>query len=300
MAVWVSTSREKLLVASTLGLLLLNLVQLGGRLNSLPGSSQAKSSLQTQARIPFGVLYVYWCDKPTLKSCPGLKETVESATSVKRHNPNIHITFVTNAAIAKDFEVFDEVKPITAAKKVHRAKYYEMALTPYERTLFLDSDTRVLVDVSSFATILDTYDIAMARRIQDRRYDWQFGLLDSYNSGVVLYKMNEAVATLFERWAYYYLHGKASKHDQRSLWHALRDPLVRVKIATLPPNYNLTFRPTSYLFSGKVFIVHARVEEARNLAESVLNRHHHLHRILDMEGNAIFTMEMNGATNITL
>ena len=53
MAVWVSTSREKLLVASTLGLLLLNLVQLGGRLNSLPGSSQAKSSLQTQARIPF-------------------------------------------------------------------------------------------------------------------------------------------------------------------------------------------------------------------------------------------------------
>lgn len=64
-----------------------------------------------------------------------------------------------------------------------------MALTPYERTLFLDSDTRVLVDVSSFATILDTYDIAMARRIQDRRYDWQFGLLDSYNSGVVLYKV---------------------------------------------------------------------------------------------------------------
>lgn len=65
-------------------------------------------------------------------------------------------------------------------------------------------------------------------------------------------QMNEAVATLFERWAYYYLHGKASKHDQRSLWHALRDPLVRVKIATLPPNYNLTFRPTSYLFSGDV------------------------------------------------
>eukprot|EP01104_Vermistella_antarctica_P004354 TRINITY_DN14822_c0_g1_i1.p1 TRINITY_DN14822_c0_g1~~TRINITY_DN14822_c0_g1_i1.p1 ORF type:complete len:413 (+),score=82.02 TRINITY_DN14822_c0_g1_i1:164-1402(+) len=223
-----------------------------------------------------GVVYIYYCSHE--ERCPAMEEAIASATSLRHHSPGIeNITLFTNYKMTDP--VFTQVREITNVPEVmaKRSKIIGMCQTPYEKTLYLDADTLILDDLSSMFEILDVYDYAAARRVNDRVFDSEHGLQDSFNSGVLLYRMNHHVAQFYEAWQSHYLDFPES--DQRPMWQAMREPHVRLKMATLPPIYNLLLRSESYLISGKVKILHIKRAQMGRMNVTDLNRHPYERRV---------------------
>lgn len=138
-----------------------------------------------------------------------LQEAYDSAGSLRRVEPSCSITLVTgsqvqsplfNHVILRPHDPFLEEKfdPLTWRLKWI---YHD---SPYEKTLFLDSDTYVSEAVSSVFQILDQFDICIAPgpnmyatcSIAGERVP---GLL-AYNCGVIAFRKNAITEDLFDRW----------------------------------------------------------------------------------------------------
>ena len=76
-----------------------------------------------------------------------LKETLISADSVKRRNPNLPITIFTNRheKLLHDSGYFEKILPCTAdsTTRPYINKISACMESPYDETLFLDGDTYV-------------------------------------------------------------------------------------------------------------------------------------------------------------
>ena len=131
--------------------------------------------------------------------------------------------------------------------------------SPYQRTLYLDSDTRICDDIAHMFDLLDRYDIALAyshsRVKQLDRYIGQapIGFLP-LNSGVILYKSTIPVIEFFKNWQKAY-HQEGKEKDQ----FTLRDQLwfSDLKLFILPPEYNC--RPRRYIKLLKSFGVTPKI-----------------------------------------
>jgi hypothetical protein len=89
-----------------------------------------------------------------------VEEAQVSARSVRKHMPNLPITLFTDSPPAES-DLFDRVVHLTrSGPKPHRDKLIGMLQSPYEHTLFLDTDTFVGADVSELFQILQTFDMA--------------------------------------------------------------------------------------------------------------------------------------------
>ena len=152
-------------------------------------------------------------------------------------------------------------------------KIAPLAQTPFEETLFLDTDTYLCEAVPEIFEILERYDIAMAHAPMR-----QTGSVDvpasfpEFNSGVIAYRMNDRTRSLLENWARFYeeqVSRTGQLDDQpalrRALWHS------DAKIAVLPPEYNFRFVLPAFAGRGKVKILHGRHPNLPNL-EKMVNR----------------------------
>jgi hypothetical protein len=140
-----------------------------------------------------------------------LAEAFLSATSVKDLAPDLPITLYTNlpnSVFARD-ACFDEVVPIQTTKK-YLSQWAEGQLdrilclpgSPYDRTLHLDTDTRVMsADFLSLFALPDGEDIAMAECANDNSTSRYYCQARMFNVGVILYRRCEKVQTLFKAWA---------------------------------------------------------------------------------------------------
>lgn len=73
-----------------------------------------------------------------------------------------------------------------------------MSQTPFDRTLFLDTDTQVLEPIDEVFELLEYFDIGINFRSQFLRSEPYF--MPWCNSGVILYKSNNAVTKTFVDW----------------------------------------------------------------------------------------------------
>ena len=87
-----------------------------------------------------------------------------SAFTVKRFIPNAHITLFTDKKI--DCPLFDDIQIFQMSL---RCKQFLLDKTPYDKTIFLDSDTKVNHNITELFDILDKYDIAMAHDFSRKR-----------------------------------------------------------------------------------------------------------------------------------
>ena len=92
-----------------------------------------------------------------------------AARSVRRHMPEVPIALFTNAGQlgVTLSEVFDPVIELESVH--HRSKVDCLMNSPFEKTLFLDADIRVLEDVSELFDLLERFDMAMAPATATRR-----------------------------------------------------------------------------------------------------------------------------------
>jgi hypothetical protein len=168
---------------------------------------------------------------------------------------------------------FDHVNQISDPQFSSIDKIAPLKNSPFERTLFLDSDTYVIEPLEELFDLLDRFDIAAAHDT------WRLGVELSecpdsfveFNSGVLLYRLNEKVKEFIDSWE--------NQHKK----NRLKVPYVgdqvafrkcvfysTVSVYVLPPeyNYNMWF-PSFFGVNGKVKILHGRNNQFQQAARIV-------------------------------
>jgi len=183
-----------------------------------------------------GVVYIATGDKY-------VRAAVKSAESVKKHCNNIKIH------LFSDFRNFchESIDGFTIIEQPHRrSKVDYLSKTPFERTLYLDSDTRVVDNIEDIFKLLDNFDIALAhahlRNSPATLEQWKTNIPYSFpqlNGGVILFRMNMKVETLLKHWREAY-HTAGFKKDQTTLRELIWNSDLRLSI--LPPEYNIRYK----------------------------------------------------------
>ena len=150
-----------------------------------------------------GVVYVATGNKYINEAC-------FSASTLKNYMPSIHTTLFTTDK-KYTHPVFDEVVVIQSSHNGYLDKIIGISKSPYEYTLFLDTDTYICSNFSELFTLLEKYDIGAVHaelragknelgesyNYQDLRDNNGNFLYPMYNSGVILYKKSNKVDNFF-------------------------------------------------------------------------------------------------------
>ena len=226
--------------------------------------------------LVFGVLYATSGKKHN-------REAEESASSIRKLMPDVPLAIWTDRPEWLTPGIFDHVYTLEHPFFSTVDKIEPLLGTPFQKTLFLDTDTLLIEPVYELIGLLDRYDLAYChapRRVCCFRSgcgvdpsipEW----FVQPNSGLILYNNTEPVKRLMSDWLERYWVGQKNVPknccDQSSLWRALYNSSVSTTV--LPPEYN--YRTVCPSFAGqnyKVKLLHGR---GRNLdrARRFVNMH---------------------------
>ncbi|RYZ28828.1 MAG: hypothetical protein EOO10_08225 [Chitinophagaceae bacterium] len=212
-----------------------------------------------------GVLYVATGEKY-------IKEVIEAARSCKESNryPIAVITDSANHPLPKD--LFDIVI-VKEAQYSYRDKLL-LQYTPFEKTIFLDTDTLVIEDLSDLFRLLDFREFAIHQA--DEGYEFSMpdvsNAMPEFNTGVIAYRMTENVKKLFSDWNASFDVIKDISTDQYHLRKTLYESDVRY--ATVSSAYNFIVYYNNYVIQ-KVKVLHGRpFSYLREIAKEINIVHH--------------------------
>jgi len=187
-----------------------------------------------------GVIYV-------AANNPWVKEAVYSARHVKRYCKELPITLFSNKPV--ELKYIDNFIKISNNLNERQFKFNYLWKSPYEYSLYLDSDTQIMCDISEDFKILSKSDIALCHCVNRvskevnelvKEYPEIPYSFCEFNSGVMFFKKTERFEKFTKLWQeLYYRYKKEFKitNDQYSLRVALWNS--DLKIYTLPIEYNL-------------------------------------------------------------
>jgi hypothetical protein len=217
-------------------------------------------------------------------SCSGesfIAEAVRSARSSLRHNKLAHLLFASGEV--------ERVQGLSVARFEPSANPYvdkiaNIRNSPFERTIYLDSDTFVVDEITHLLALLEHYDVAVAfapayRGLADPEVPKAFY---EFNTGVLAWRASDRVSAFMRSWHDTYVEwlseepfvgaGKASRSrraDQpafrRCAWqHGLR-------LFVLAPEYNFRLGyPTTVV--ERVRVIHGAHPDHDGLARRVNDR----------------------------
>jgi len=211
-----------------------------------------------------------------------IAEAAASAQSAKKLMPAVPIALVTDEAQAP--APFDRTIRIPGGEYPLLVKVRSLGLTPFRRTVFLDSDTFVARPIEELFDLLDAFDIAAAHaplRLSTFRFKEQEIFLGGvptcfpeYNTGVVAYRADPEVLKALAAWAALYekqLAGslKPWTWDQLSF----RETIYKsgLKLATLSNEYNYRL-PFPQVTCGPVKVLHGRNADIAGILQQI-NQH---------------------------
>ena len=186
-------------------------------------------------------------------------EATLSAQRAKTVMPDCPITIVTDRAV--DAGCFDQtIIDSDAFSKSDKPRL--MQRTPYDRTIFLDTDTYLAESIAELFDLLDEFDVA-ARKNRSTSHipdtnsgNWTINSavpepFPEFNTGVIVYKSNEATMNLLDEWELYCFH--THEFDQRSFRPALY--FSRARFTPIPNRFNCMYRNSNQL-AGRVHVFH--------------------------------------------
>ena len=187
------------------------------------------------------------------------KELIHSAKSVKRQMPEVPITVFADANV--DHELIDACvgfeKALTPSENLIRA----LDRSPYERTIYLDSDVYASEPVGELFEMLERFDLGVVMDpLQSAGYDDDPHLsgVPWYNSGVICYRSSPQFSQFIRSWLDVF-NGYDSVQDQPAFRRALFDSGIRY--VTLPPTYNCFYAVCPGYINGPVKLFHGRLCE---------------------------------------
>jgi hypothetical protein len=184
-----------------------------------------------------------------------IKAAILSAQTVHEKSPKLKIALFADwqqngFSRETDLAIFDYVESIDNPHR--RSKVDIMGKTPFDETLYLDTDTRIVEDIEPMFDVLQRFDLALChahrRKHPITNKVWRIQFPSSYpqfNSGVVLYTKNEKTMLFFEQWKTNF-YAAGYPQDQITLRETLWNSALRVY--TLPPEYNVRFWKYLYLW----------------------------------------------------
>lgn len=189
-----------------------------------------------------GVLYIASGEKY-------IRAAMRSALSVRRHCPDLLIHLYADWTGHPGFDFGRDPSPFTSVGTIEaphrRSKVDYLPRTPFDRTLYLDTDTRLNADIRGMFQVLDRFDLALAQ--SHKRGDmpqlakWRIEVPQAFpqsNAGVMLYRRTPEVIRFLEDWRDSF-HAAGFDKDQRTLRELLW--LSDLRIAALPPEYNVRY-----------------------------------------------------------
>ena len=184
-----------------------------------------------------------------------VREAQTSAKTVKDEMGDLPIAIVTESETNPDG--FDVVINLESPTHGFQDKILAMEKSPFEKTLYLDTDTYMNDDVQDVFEALDHFDIAAVHnQNRDIYTEKNLGVpqcFPEYNSGVVAFNKSET-KTFFKKWLKEY--SEDHQGDQPSFRKVLyeRD----LQIATLPNEFNYLPRYPGHIVKD-VKIFHGRL-----------------------------------------
>jgi Nucleotide-diphospho-sugar transferase len=181
---------------------------------------------------------------------------MRAAATVRRHSPDLGVhLFADWRSQGYDFD--RDAGPFTSVAEVEnphrRSKIDYLTQTPFDRTLYLDTDTSVRTDITEMFEILDRFDIALChahrRNAPNRTKPWRIPLpaaFPQFNTGVLLYRGTAEVIAFLESWRDAFREARFPQ-DQVTMRELLW--LSDLRVATLPPEYNVRFIKYHYLWT---------------------------------------------------
>jgi hypothetical protein len=225
----------------------------------------------------FGILYVATGEQYRA-------ECNKSAQSAKKNMPNIPISIWTDNETDLDKNCFNSINIIENPKYSFFDKISPLLETPYQKTLFLDTDTYLLDSVYEIQDLLDYREFACTHapvRISfgDNENDVLKNIpicFPEVNTGVIAYVKNDRVFRLINQWRDIYNKQLKSDnppcHDQPALRKALY--YCDLHLAILPPEYNIrTIFPVFVGGNAKAKILHGRGETLKTSIEKINDYH---------------------------
>ena len=204
-----------------------------------------------------------------------------SARSSLRHNKVPHVLFAAPPPQEGGTEGLS-IEPFEPSENPYLDKIANMRRSPFERTIFLDSDTYVAREIVHLFELLDRYEMAVAhapgyRGLNDPEVPVAFC---EFNTGVVAWRADPRTAAFMASWQETYTawqreppfdragesRGKADQPAfRRCAWEH------QMQIVALPPEYNYrTGEPGAVV--GLVRVVHGRHDDYAGVAAR-LNEH---------------------------
>lgn len=171
-----------------------------------------------------------------------VRDAERSARSAKKQHPDLPICLFSD--VASEDPVFDLWFEI---EHPHRRSKLDCILrTPFEKTLYLDADTRVVGSIVEPFGLLNRYDFA-ACHVENRhsvtsvtarlKADGVEPGFTGFNGGVFYYRMNDQVRAFFGCWAEEFK-AQNARWDQPIL-RKLLWAMPGVTVIALPPEYNI-------------------------------------------------------------
>lgn len=194
-----------------------------------------------------------------------LAEAEYSARSVRRVSPRVPIAIFSDGSPPSS--LFDIRLTLAQPEYSFVDKINALTRTPFDKTLFLDTDTFAMEPVEEMFELLERFDIAAAA--EPARYLYQIAgvpvAFPELNSGVLLYKKNNDVFEVIRQWDKMYRDEIASKisvgilpwHDQLSFTRALYGS--KLSFFLLPPEFNARVLMPQAI-SGPIRIAHCRLK----------------------------------------
>jgi len=223
---------------------------------------------KTKTLASEGILYIAFNDA-------FVKEMINSARSVKQYNPNIKIAVMSNDLDDSEFiDYFIKINPSHI-----RAKVDYIGRSPFNKTIYLDSDTIINHKIDDMFSILDKYDIAGVHDFARKRKKYsdkipEYGNIpygfSEINGGVLCYAKNERTQQFFDIWKNYFYkyYNMTNGWDQVSLRISLWE--TSASLIHLPIEFNVRGSDNR----EKVNLPHIREENGQ---EHMVARIYHMH-----------------------
>ena len=92
-----------------------------------------------------------------------IEEATASVAMLKQHMPGVQVVLFSDRDDAGG--TFDDVVVLDRQEGGYRDKILCLRRSPFERTIFLDTDTHVTADLGELFRLLDRFDVAMAQDV---------------------------------------------------------------------------------------------------------------------------------------
>lgn len=201
-----------------------------------------------------------------------LDEMMQSVHSLRKYMPDLPVILYTDQKNIPS-DVFDEIRMMENPRHSFMDKIAPLCDSPFERTLFLDTDTLICAPIDDLFQLLDRYDLAVTHA--PYRHDRPFSTPTCFaelNTGVVAYRNTEDVRKMFQHWLALYEQEVAETGKLDSDQPAFRAAMYQspaVSLYVLPSEYNLRTVMPAAVGRGKVRILHGRAKNMHAVAARI-------------------------------